>query len=78
MYFAKDEIIELNNGEKYIVLDTAIIDNETYYKIQKINPEETKVEEDVKYISAKNIEGKIYINENITEDMIDKLTELLS
>lgn len=78
MYFAKDEIIELNNGDKYIVLDTAIIDDETYYKIQKVNVEETQAIEEIKYISAKNLEGKIYINENITEDMLNKLRELLS
>lgn len=78
MYFTKDEIIELNNGDKYIVLDTAIIDDETYYKIQKVNVEETQAIEEIKYISAKNLEGKIYINENITEDMVNKLRELLS
>lgn len=78
MYFAKDEIIELNNGDKYIVLDTAIIDDETYYKIQKVNVEETQAIEEIKYIFAKNLEGKIYINENITEDMLNKLRELLS
>lgn len=78
MYFTKDEIIELNNGDKYIVLDTAIIDDETYYKIQKVNMEETQAIEEIKYISAKNLEGKIYINENITEDMVNKLRELLS
>ena len=78
MYFAKNEIIELNDNEKYLVLDTAIIDEEAYYKINKLNVDETDVEGEERFISATNDEGKIYINEDLTPEIISKLKELLS
>ncbi len=78
MYFAKNEIIELNDNEKYLVLDTAIIDEEAYYKIKKLNVDETDVEGEERFISATNDEGKIYINEDLTPEIISKLKELLS
>lgn len=78
MYFAKNEIIELNDNEKYLVLDTAIIDEEAYYKIKKLNIDETDVEGEERFISATNDEGKIYINEDLTPEIISKLKELLS
>ena len=77
MYFAKNEIIELNDNEKYLVLDTAIIDEEAYYKIKKLNVDETDVEGEERFISATNDEGKIYINEDLTPEIINKLKELL-
>ena len=30
MYFTKNEIIELNDNSKYLVIDSAYIDNEAY------------------------------------------------
>lgn len=78
MYFAKNEIIELNDNEKYLVLDTAIIDEEAYYKIKELNADETAVEGEERFISATNDEGKIYINEDLTPEIISKLKELLS
>ena len=35
MYFTKNEIIELNDNSKYLVTDSAYIDNEAYY-VEKI------------------------------------------
>ncbi len=78
MYFAKNEIIELNDEEKYLVLDTAIIDEEAYYKIKRLDDEETDILGEDKFISAINDEGKIYINEDLSPEIISKLKELLS
>ena len=60
MYFAKDEIIELKNGKKYLILDTAIIDNKSYYKI----------------ISAINNDGDLFIDEKLADAELQKLSEL--
>lgn len=76
MYFAKDEIIELNDNRKYLVLDTALLDNEIYYKVQQINNEETMKQNEPIYITANNKEGKIYINDNLTTDELTKVEEL--
>ncbi len=76
MYFAKDEIIELNDNRKYLVLDTAIMEDEIYYKVQEINNEENMKTEAPIYITANNKEGKIYINDNLTIDELTKIEEL--
>lgn len=76
MYFAKDEIIELNDNKKYLVLDTAITENEIYYKVQRINAEETEKQDEPLYITANNKEGKIYINDNLTIEELSKIEEL--
>lgn len=76
MYFAKDEIIELNDNRKYLVLDTALLDNEIYYKVQQINNEETMKQNEPIYITANNKEGKIYINDNLTTDELTKVEKL--
>lgn len=75
MYFAKDELIELNDERKLLILDTAFIDDIAYYKVEEIiNDKNT---EKIFYISAVNDEGKLYIEENLTEDETSKLDEIL-
>lgn len=76
MFFAKDEMIELNNQRKYLILDTALIDEQAYYKIKEISPDLEKLIGDYKIISAINNEGSIYINENIEPEIIEKLNEI--
>ena len=76
MYFAKDEIIELNDNRKYLVLDTALLEDNVYYKVQKVNNEETIKEDEPLYITANNKEGKIYINDNLTIEELSKIEEL--
>ena len=74
MYFAKNELIELNNSERYLILDSAFLDDTSYYKVEKLqNNEHTN---DILYISATNNEGKLYINRSLTPDIIEKLKEI--
>lgn len=74
MYFAKDEIIELNNHKKYLIVDTAILDDKVYYKIKEYN--NTPKNEDFLYITTINKEGKIYINSKINGEELRKIKEL--
>lgn len=76
MYFAKDEIIELNDNRKYLVLDTALLEDNVYYKVQKVNNDETIKEDEPIYITANNKEGKIYINDNLSIEELSKIEEL--
>ena len=76
MYFAKDEIIELNDNRKYLVLDTFLIDNNVYYKVQKVNNDENQMQDEPIYITANNKEGKIFIDENLTIDELSKIEEI--
>lgn len=76
MYFAKDEIIELNDNRKYLVLDTFLIDNKVYYKVQRINNDENQKEDEIIYLTAENKEGKILINENLTIEELNKIEDI--
>lgn len=74
MYFARNEIIELNNNTKYLVVDTAYIDETSYYKVEKLSDD--KHTNEYLYIMATNNEGKLYINMNLSSDIIEKLKEI--
>ena len=74
MYFARNEIIELNDSTKYLVVDTAYIDETSYYKVEKIS--DNKHTNEYLYITATNNEGKLYINMNISSDIVEKLKEI--
>lgn len=74
MYFTKNEIIELNDNSKYLVIDSAYIDNEAYYKVEKIADD--KHTNEFTFISAKNDNGKLYITKKITQEITYKLEEI--
>lgn len=74
MYFAKNEIIELSDKSKYLIIDTAYIDNEAYYKVEKI--ENDKHTNEYTFITAKNDSGKLYVTDNIPKETIYKLKEI--
>lgn len=76
MFFAKDEMIELKNQKKYLVLDTALLDDQAYYKIKEINNTLDKLVGDYTIITAINNEGNIYINDKIDQEIIEKLEEI--
>jgi hypothetical protein len=75
MYFTKDEIIELNDHKRYLVLDTLILDDIVYYKIKELSQEETLIGNNL-YITTINKEGKIYINDKLSLEEIDKIKDL--
>lgn len=71
MYFAKNEIIELNDNTQYLILDTIYMDETTYYKVETIeNNSKTGI---INYITATNNEGKLYINNNLNNNIIEKI-----
>ena len=76
MYFAKDEIIELSDTKKYLVLDTVLIDDTAYYKVKEIDENESQIIGENKYITAINNEGNLYINDELSQEEIAKLDEL--
>lgn len=76
MFFAKNEIIELED-KNYLVLDSTIIDNEVYYKVSEANLEKNLLSEDKLYIQATKESGTLYIEEVKDLDIINKIKELL-
>ena len=69
MYFAKNEIIELANHQKYLVTDSKEINNIYYYQISDI----TNLKKDTSYVTAKMKDGKIYIDYNIDSEILNEL-----
>lgn len=69
MYFAKNEIIELANHQKYLVSDSKEINNIYYYQISDI----TNLKNDTSYVTAKMKDGKIYIDYNIDSEILNEL-----
>lgn len=69
MYFAKNEIIELTNHQKYLVTDSKKINNIYYYQISDI----TNLKNDKSYVTAKMKDGKIYIDYNIDSEILNEL-----
>ncbi len=76
MYFAKDEIIELNDNRKYLVLDSVVLDDKVYYKLREVNEDETDLIGSPIYINTVNEEGKIYINDKLESEELEKIKEL--
>ena len=73
MYFTKDEVIELNDNKKYLVLDTTIINDVVYYKIKEVENENVIGNE--LYITTEIKDGKIYINDKLSEELIKLIQE---
>ena len=69
MYFAKNEIIELANHQKYLVTDSKKINNIYYYQISDI----TNLKNDKSYVTAKMKDGKIYIDYNLDSEILNEL-----
>ena len=67
MFFAKDEIIELDDQKKYLILEVIIFKDETYYQIQEVKANNLVGSKVI--IKAINDNGNLYI-EDLTEPEI--------
>ena len=76
MYFAKNEVIELNDKKKYLVLNVAVTEDNVYYKVVGINYDETQKIGDPLYITTFNRQGKIYINNRLSAEDTKKISRL--
>ncbi len=76
MYFAKNEVIELNDKKKYLVLNVAVTEDNVYYKVVGINYDETQKIGDPLYITTFNRQGKIYINNRLSAEDTQKISRL--
>ena len=75
MFFAKNEIIELDDKKNYFVLDAAIIDNEIFYQIQEVNEQEAELIGPKTIVLAVNDDGSLYIEDATDEEKLAKLKE---
>ena len=75
MFFAKNEVIELEDQKNYLVLDTAIVDNEVYYKIQEVTESGDNVTGEKTIIIAVNQRGNLYVEDVLDKTKLKKLKE---
>ncbi|MDD2505365.1 MAG: hypothetical protein PHF21_03750 [Bacilli bacterium] len=76
MFFTKNEIIELED-KNYFIIDMAVIDNEAYYKVSEVNLDENTLEDEWKYVTAIKESSTLYIEEVNDPEIIEKLNEKL-
>lgn len=69
MYFAKNEIIELANHQKYLITDLKEINDVYYYQIKEINNLNSLGS---RFVSAMMKDGQLYINYNISSEILNK------
>ena len=78
MFFAKNEVIELEDEKNYFVLDTAIVENEVFYQIQEVNEEGDNVTGPKTIIIAVNQKGNLYVEDVNDKDRLKKLNEVFA
>lgn len=69
-----DKVIELENNEKYLVLDKLVDNGVEYYYIAKVNLAETDIENNFKLVTVEENDGEMVLVEVTGED---KLKEIL-
>lgn len=75
MFFAKNEIIELDDQTEYFILDLAVVNNDVFYEVQTVADSNDSLTGPKMLIKAINNEGDLYI-ELINDP--EKLKELFT
>ena len=75
MYFTKNEIFEINNREKYLILNCTKIEEKEYYKIRKVGENMDELIGNSKYITVSKENGHLIIEEAIEEALIKEIEE---
>ena len=78
MFFAKNEVIELEDQKNYFVLNTAIVENEVFYQIQEVDDSGDNVIGDKTVIIAVNNRGNLYIEDVQDKNKLSKLNEIFA
>jgi len=78
MFFAKNEVIELEDEKNYFVLDTAIVDNEVFYQIQEVDETGDNLTGVKTVIIAVNQKGNLYVEDVNDKAKLSKLSEIFA
>ena len=78
MFFIKNEVVQLDNQKKYLVIDATILNNEAFYQIQEINKGGTNVVGDKSIIKAINKNGSLFVESLMDEEKLLKLKEIFT
>ena len=78
MFFAKDEVIEINDEKSYLVLNTTIMDNEIFYQIGEIDETGINLVGTKSIILAVNDNGTLLIEDVTNPEVLTKLEEVFA
>ena len=72
-----NSILELTNGEKYVVINQAIYQGSNFYLVSKVTDDEEDLDGEVAIVQEKMQDGVIGIELVKDEKLIDLLTKYL-
>ena len=72
MFFDKNEIIELANGTKHIVVDLLKYENDYFYYVCEVSKDESKVLNDFKIIRTETENGNLFVR-TVKGEIFDKI-----
>jgi len=70
MFFTKNEVVELDDEKKFVVIDVTLLNNEVYYQVQEVNSEGVNVVGEKKVIMAVNENSTLYIEDVMDENKL--------
>ena len=68
-----DKVVELDNNEKYLVLDKIEYNDTEYYYIAKVNSSETDIENNFKLVTVEEKDGEKLLTEVTGEDNLKEI-----
>ena len=74
MFFAKDELVELDDKKEYFILNTTILDNNVFYQIQEVQDNNVVGKKSI--MLAVNEEGNLFIEDVADKKLITELNEI--
>lgn len=75
MFFAKNEIVELAGGKKYIIVETTEYKEKYYYYICEVTEDEQDVKDEYKVITTVSENGSLFVK-TIKDELEPILTDI--
>lgn len=71
-----NKIITLGNGEKYLIIDKVMKDDNEYYYVAEVNDDETNIKDNYKIITTNKKDDNIFVEEVLGEDKLKDILPL--
>ncbi len=71
-----NKIVTLGNNEEYLIIDKVEYQDQEYYYVAEINPEETDIKDNYKIVCATYKDDQIYLDEVLGEEKLKAILPL--
>ena len=78
MFFIRNEVIELDDQKKYIILDITLLNSKVFYQIREVDSQTNNVLGEAKYITVINENSDLYVEEVHEEEKLSKLKTIFT